>query len=86
VELVLKEITDTLEKGEAVKLSGFGAFVVRKKNERMGRNPKNGVEVPISSRRVVAFKPSPILKQQVNGKRSATTTPVEEHGSSAPAA
>src|SRR5512144_2058480 len=48
VESVLKEITDTLEKGEPVKLSGFGSFVVRKKRERIGRNPKNGVEVTIS--------------------------------------
>jgi integration host factor subunit alpha len=82
VELVLKEITDTLEKGETVKLSGFGSFIVRKKNQRMGRNPKTGTEVPISPRRVMVFKPSAILKQQVNGKRSATRTPVEEQGSS----
>jgi integration host factor subunit alpha len=83
VELVLKEITDTLEKGETVKLSGFGAFVVRKKNQRMGRNPKTGTEVPISPRRVIVFKSSLILKQQVNAKRSSATTPVEEHSSSA---
>ena len=58
VELVLKEITDCLERGETVKLSSFGLFVVRKKGQRMGRNPKTGEEAPISPRRVVVFKPS----------------------------
>src|SRR5215469_11952936 len=62
VELVLKEITECLERGETVKL----LFVVRKKGQRMGRNPKTGHEVPISPRRVVVFKPSPLLKQQIN--------------------
>ena len=52
VELVLKEITDCLERGETVKLSSFGSFVVRKKGQRVGRNPKTGKEVPISPRRV----------------------------------
>ena len=64
VELVLKEITDCLEKGETVKLSSFGSFMVRK---RIGRNPKTGTEVPISPRRVMVFKPSAILKQRING-------------------
>jgi integration host factor subunit alpha len=85
VESVFKEITDTLEKGETVKLASFGSFIVRKKNQRIGRNPKTGTEVPISQRRVIVFKPSPILKQQTNGKRSATTTPVAELGSPTPA-
>jgi len=67
VELVLKEITDCLERGETVKLSSFGSFVVRKKGQRIGRNPKTGKEVPISPRRVVVFKPSAILKQRING-------------------
>jgi integration host factor subunit alpha len=66
VELVLNEITDCLECGKTVKLSSFGLFVVRKKGERMGRNPKTGEEAPISPRRAVVFKPSPILKQQMN--------------------
>src|SRR5467141_1760429 len=66
VELVLKEITDCLERGETVKLSSFGAFVVRKKGQRIGRNPKTGTEVPISPRRVMVFKPSAILKQHIN--------------------
>src|ERR1700689_3602360 len=66
VELVLKEITDCLERGETVKLSSFGSFVVRKKGQRIGRNPKTGKEVPISPRRVMGFKPSAILKQRIN--------------------
>jgi integration host factor subunit alpha len=85
VEMVLKEITDTLAKGETVKLTSFGSFTVRKKRQRIGRNPKTGVEVPISPRRVIVFKPSSILKQQINGKRSGTQTPVAELGSSAAA-
>src|SRR5438128_5714176 len=66
VELVLKEITDCLERGETVKLSSFGSFVVRKKGQRIGRNPKTGKEVPISPRRVMVFKPSAVLKQRIN--------------------
>ena len=66
VELVLKEITDCLERGETVK--SFGSFVVRKKGQRVGRNPKTGKEVPISPRRVMVFKPSAILKQRINTK------------------
>jgi integration host factor subunit alpha len=68
VELVLKEITDCLERGETVKLSSFGSFVVRKKGQRIGRNPKTGKEVPISPRRVMVFKPSAILKQRINNE------------------
>jgi integration host factor subunit alpha len=68
VELVLKEITDCLEKGETVKLSSFGSFMVRKKGQRIGRNPKTGTEVPISPRRVMVFKPSAILKQRINAE------------------
>ena len=57
VDLVLKEIADCLERGETVKLSSFGSFVVRKKGQRMGRNPKTGKAVPIPPRRVMVFKP-----------------------------
>jgi integration host factor subunit alpha len=83
VESVLKQITDTLAKGETVKLASFGSFVVRRKNQRMGRNPKTGIEVPISPRRVVVFKPSAILKQEINGRTSGTKTAVTELRSSA---
>jgi integration host factor subunit alpha len=85
VELLLKEITDTLAKGETVKLSSFGSFLVRKKKQRPGRNPKTGVEVPISPRRVVVFKASAILKQQINEKRPGARAPAAELDSSAPA-
>jgi integration host factor subunit alpha len=66
IELVLKEITDCLERGETVKLSSFGSFVVRKKGQRIGRNPKTGKEVPIPPRRVMVFKPSTTLKLRIN--------------------
>jgi integration host factor subunit alpha len=68
VEDVLGEISDTLAAGEDVKLSGFGNFVVRSKGERVGRNPKTGVEVPIEQRRVLMFKPSLNLKAHMNGE------------------
>ena len=67
VERVLSEICDCLAKGGAVKLSSFGSFVVRNKGERVGRNPKTGVEVPIEPRRVMVFKPSNVLKSRING-------------------
>ena len=66
VELVLTEITNCLERGENVKLSGFGTFEVRKKGKRIGRNPKTGVEAPIPPRRVMVFRASPILRQVMN--------------------
>jgi integration host factor subunit alpha len=69
VELVLKEISDSVARGETVKLSSFGTFTVRKKDKRMGRNPKTGIDVPISPRRVVVFKASAIMKQRINGDR-----------------
>jgi len=85
VELVLKEITDTLARGETVKLSSFGSFMVRKKSQRIGRNPKTGTLVPILPRRVIAFKPSAILKQQINGRRNSAKKSATELGSSASA-
>ena len=66
VESVLALITDSLVAGEKVKLAGFGTFSLRDKNERMGRNPKTGEEVPITSRRVLVFKPSQVMKDRVN--------------------
>jgi integration host factor subunit alpha len=67
---VLGEIGDTLVKSETVKLHGFGNFIVRSKGERVGRNPRTGVEVRIDSRRVVVFKPSNVLKTHINGEAS----------------
>jgi integration host factor subunit alpha len=66
VETFLAEISDTIARGETVKLSSFGSFVVRSKGERVGRNPKTGIEVPITPRRVMVFKPSNILKERIN--------------------
>jgi integration host factor subunit alpha len=68
VELFLKETTECLERGEAVKLSSFGSFIVRKARQRIGRNPKTGKQVKISARRVVAFKPSAVLKDRINSE------------------
>jgi integration host factor subunit alpha len=72
VQLVLSEIADILVSGETVKLSSFGSFVVREKAERIGRNPKTGVEAPITQRRVMVFKPSSVLKARINERFSST--------------
>lgn len=70
VESVVHHISDALICGEQVKLAGFGTFSLRDKKERIGRNPKTGVEVPITSRRVLVFKPSQILKERVDSSLS----------------
>jgi len=67
VEMVLDEVMARLVAGEPVKLSSFGSFIVRHKRKRLGRNPKTGVEVPITERRVLVFKPSNLLKAKING-------------------
>lgn len=66
-EMALEEIAAALERGESVKLRSFGLFSVRAKRERIGRNPRTGIEVPIKARRVLTFKPSPVLSASVNG-------------------
>ena len=65
VEIFFEEIRSALEQGRQVKLSGFGNFDLRDKNQRPGRNPKTGEVVPISARRVVSFHASQKLKEQV---------------------
>jgi integration host factor subunit alpha len=67
VEMVLDELANSLVAGASVKLSSFGSFIIRHKGERIGRNPKTGVEVPITERRVLVFKPSNVLKARING-------------------
>lgn len=67
VEIVLETIKSNLEKGQKIKISGFGNFVVRQKTARKGRNPKTGDEIEISRRKVVTFKPSQLLRKSVNG-------------------
>lgn len=66
VEAILEEIALSLEKGDNVKLSSFGSFLVRQKGGRMGRNPKTGDAVPIEPRKVLVFRPSNVLKDMVN--------------------
>lgn len=66
VERILEEISLALERGETVKVSSFGTFSVRSKKQRMGRNPKTGEEVPITPRRVITFRASHVLKEQIN--------------------
>ena len=66
VEKVFDTIKDTLAKGEKVKISGFGNFVVRCKNARKGRNPQTGQEILLGARRVLTFKPSLVLKNILN--------------------
>jgi integration host factor subunit alpha len=65
VELFFEEIRHALENGQQVKLSGFGNFDLREKNQRPGRNPKTGEEIPISARRVVTFRSGQKLKARV---------------------
>ena len=66
VDLFFETIREQLERGDAVKLSGFGSFDLRKKNQRPGRNPKTGEEIPISARRVVTFRPGQKLRLKVS--------------------
>lgn len=65
VEVFFEEVRIALEEGEEVKLSGFGNFILRDKNQRPGRNPKTGEEIPITARRVVTFRPGQKLKSRV---------------------
>lgn len=65
VESVLEYMSDALVSGEQVKISSFGTFSVRDKAARIGRNPKTGEEVPINPRRVLTFRPSHLMKDQV---------------------
>ena len=65
VESILDRMSDAMASGENVKISGFGTFILRDKNERIGRNPKTGVEVPITPRRVLTFRASQILKDRI---------------------
>ncbi len=66
VELVFDTIKDTLAKGEKIKISGFGNFVVRQKRPRVGRNPQTGEQIEITARKVLTFRPSQVLKESLN--------------------
>ena len=65
VERILHHMCHALSDGENVKISGFGSFILRDKGERVGRNPKTGVEVPIAPRRVLTFRASQIMRERV---------------------
>ncbi len=67
VEQVLTHMCEAMTHGENVKISGFGTFVLRDKGERVGRNPKTGVEVPIAPRRVLTFRASQTMRERITG-------------------
>ena len=62
----LVDVSSALADGENVKISSFGTFSCKQKKERIGRNPKTGIEAPITARKVVTFKPSQIMKEKIN--------------------
>jgi integration host factor subunit alpha len=66
VETIFDILKEALERGEKVKISGFGNFMVRKKRARRGRNPQTGDDIEISSRKILSFKPSQVLKNELN--------------------
>lgn len=72
VDVILEEISQSLIKGDMVKLSSFGSFQVRSKAQRIGRNPKTGEEVPILPRRVLVFRASHVLKDKINRAHKGT--------------
>ena len=65
VEQILKHMCDSLAEGQNVKISGFGSFLLRDKGQRVGRNPKTGVEVPIAPRRVLTFRASQMMRDRI---------------------
>jgi integration host factor subunit alpha len=73
VEHVFQIMKESLRRGEKVKISGFGSFAVNLKRARLGRNPQTGTPITIKSRRILSFKPSHVLKDQVN--HGAGTSP-----------
>ena len=68
VDTLLDIIKDTLESGEDVKISGFGKFEIHQKRDRRGRNPQTGEPLTITARKILTFKPSTLLKQEINGE------------------
>lgn len=68
VESILGHMSNALADGQNLKISGFGTFLLRDKAQRIGRNPKTGVEVPITSRRVLTFRASQMLKDRIAGQ------------------
>lgn len=85
VDLVFKVIKDTLSRGEKVKISGFGNFSIRDKANRVGRNPQTGEAMQISARRVLTFKPSQILKEDITTRYSHRINDAGKEDTSLPA-
>jgi integration host factor subunit alpha len=75
VELVFDTIKSTLSQGQKIKISGFGNFVVREKRSRVGRNPQTGQSIEISARRVLTFRPSQVLRAEVNASLDGKPVP-----------
>ena len=82
VELVFDSLKGSLSKGQKVKISGFGNFVVREKRSRIGRNPQTGESIEISARRVLTFRPSQVLRSDVN--HSLENKPIQPDSARAP--
>ncbi len=82
VELFFEKIRQSLESGESVKLSGFGGFSIREKNSRPGRNPKTGEAVPVCARRVVTYRASQKVKDQVGANTDRIDATVDQQRSS----
>lgn len=68
VEAVLETLKDAIQRGEKIKISGFGNFLIREKKARIGRNPQTGESIEITPRRVLTFKASPVFKDSMNSK------------------
>jgi integration host factor subunit alpha len=84
VEMVFDTIKETLERGEKIKISGFGNFIVRDKKSRVGRNPQTGEEIEISARRVLTFRPSQVLKNALNAAAEAAEAAAQATAQGAP--
>ncbi len=82
VELVFDSIKGTLSRGEKIKISGFGNFVVREKRARTGRNPQTGDAIEITARKVLTFKPSQVLRSEVNTSLAGKPVTGNRHGES----
>jgi len=82
VELVIDELKSSLEKGDKVKISGFGNFHVRTKKARVGRNPQTGQLIEIAARRVLSFRPSQVLKTALNENLGPDGHPLKPSGTS----
>ena len=81
VDMVFEMMKETLGRGEKIKISGFGNFVLRDKHQRPGRNPQTGEPIKISERRVLTFKASQILKQALNPRNGSAQTNGQPGGS-----